>query len=794
MRKVITIILLTVVTGFMYSQGLPPSPGSIAQINQPVANSGVMQEVVPLTTLEHAGLSVPIGLVYKGGGIKVSEVASYVGLGWSLSCGGVITRVVKGHPDESEYGYLEKASSIPTPTSSLSHAQMSEFNSGEWDGEADIFYFSFSGRSGAFFFDRNGNIKFLGDEKLDVTITYKYPNSPELRKIDDILIRDEYGILYEFFPDEGTSYDCQDYMGYCLDMVYKSTWNLAYITSADGNNKIRFQYGPQYITQKINLGPAYKYYGPNEWDYEEIENLVDMEYRAFSPTLITSPSFRVEFDYGNERGDLGYSGGSDPQSLESITISDADLNLIKKFEFTYSYANDVSSGIPDDGSAGGPGLYEYYRLILESVTESGSTTSSPPYRFYYYWDGKYLPNQVYSYSIDHWGYYNGASNSFILLPEVGFSDINYDPATFGDADRDPVLAYAQTGSLQKIKYPYGGTKEYIYELNEYYDSDSQEDKPGGGIRVHAVKMDDNNGNISTTYYSYQDINNTSISSGNLLSPVAYKVTRLADAILLSTNTLYPLLTSGGSYVDYRYVTAYNGATGKVVNEYYTSVDYPDQFEFFAGSFITSPINSGYYQFDLTQVLNNEWRRGTLKNTWVYDQSNKLLKKTTYTYDPTPPLYDNTTLNFPMGGNIQYEGTAFKFYRIRHSYKNKPEIITDEVWDPNSTWRRSENKTEYFYDSDNHYFPTRVIKDNGNGGKTLVKTKYLADYRNDAADDCSGSTTVSWLKSKNMIGLPIEQQVWEKGLSSSSYYLVSGTVKTYCESWGYNPPDSRRMLK
>ncbi len=63
--------------------------------------SGVPGISVPLYELKLNGFTLPISLSYNASGIKVGEVASWVGLGWSLNAGGVITRSVNRFLRES---------------------------------------------------------------------------------------------------------------------------------------------------------------------------------------------------------------------------------------------------------------------------------------------------------------------------------------------------------------------------------------------------------------------------------------------------------------------------------------------------------------------------------------------------------------------------------------------------------------------------------------------------------------------------------------------------------------------
>ena len=79
---------------------LPPSPNtaSLGKYGEvPVGlYTGIPQISIPLTSIQDGSLSVPISLSYHAGGVRVEEIASWVGLGWSLNAGGVITRQVRG--------------------------------------------------------------------------------------------------------------------------------------------------------------------------------------------------------------------------------------------------------------------------------------------------------------------------------------------------------------------------------------------------------------------------------------------------------------------------------------------------------------------------------------------------------------------------------------------------------------------------------------------------------------------------------------------------------------------------
>ncbi len=63
-------------------------------------NVGVPGISIPVYQVNVGNISFPIDISYHASGIKVADVASWVGLGFSLNAGGMITRRVVGLPDD----------------------------------------------------------------------------------------------------------------------------------------------------------------------------------------------------------------------------------------------------------------------------------------------------------------------------------------------------------------------------------------------------------------------------------------------------------------------------------------------------------------------------------------------------------------------------------------------------------------------------------------------------------------------------------------------------------------------
>ena len=156
-------------------QLIPPSPEAAALgkfIDVPVSyHTGIPQIGIPLCSITNTDINIPISLNYHGSGIRVDELASRVGLGWSLSGMGSITRSVRGIPDDAIDGYLNPHVSVQsfidayagvTPGEPVLGNLQDYFNlalANEIDFESDIYYFNLpGGASGKFYFKQNGEI------------------------------------------------------------------------------------------------------------------------------------------------------------------------------------------------------------------------------------------------------------------------------------------------------------------------------------------------------------------------------------------------------------------------------------------------------------------------------------------------------------------------------------------------------------------------------------------------------------------------------------------------------------
>lgn len=428
---------------------IPPSPNVSAHgkyTEVPVSlYTGVPDISVPLYQISNGDLTLPVSLRYHAGGIKVEEIASAVGLGWSLNAGGIIGRSVRGQPDEVHYWFPQPPSNTIEAIKARgdwTELQMTadDVYNGTRDGEADIFYFNFGSYSGKFFFDQNGDAHTIPKKNFIIKPI-----------AGGWSIATEDGVVYSFAKVEEVTSES------CLDTPPTHTaWFLTKISSRDGNREINFEYEPAYYTY-TTLGQQIKYL---RWEMDAwcIQNeqpcLASHYYRTQRLTGIDFEIGRINFKYNNIRCDL-----VDDKSLDEIEIYDYTGTLVRRFQLYHSYFG--SNPLCDRPNE------IYTRLKLDSVVESSATERMLPYEFSYNEEIP-LPSRL-SYGQDHWGYYNGRINNSDLVPSVAYVNINGHQVFESGADRKVNTLTSQAGVLTRIVYPTGGETLFTYENNETND-------------------------------------------------------------------------------------------------------------------------------------------------------------------------------------------------------------------------------------------------------------------------------------------------------------------------------------
>ncbi|MCI5056961.1 MAG: hypothetical protein MRY83_12675, partial [Flavobacteriales bacterium] len=150
--------------------------------NVPVGHyTGVPNISIPLYEVKDASLNVPISLSYHSSSVKVNKHSGWVGLGWTLKAGGVITRIQNQLPDEQESnhtfspGFYEQHHVLDYPDWYTS-ANLQDYaiqqsvatGIGSFESAPDEFQFNFLSYSGSFIMDHKGEWKVISDHNIRV--------------------------------------------------------------------------------------------------------------------------------------------------------------------------------------------------------------------------------------------------------------------------------------------------------------------------------------------------------------------------------------------------------------------------------------------------------------------------------------------------------------------------------------------------------------------------------------------------------------------------------------------------
>ena len=467
--KFILGVLLVLTCVSAYAQDMPnlipPSPESSSIIKYTNTNvnlyTGTPSLSIPIYTASFRNASIPISLNYTGfGGIKVEEVAPWVGLGWTLNAGGVVSRTVKGKPDETyAVGYL----SLPEPPiSETIPEELEKIANSVHDGEPDQFYFNVNGMSGSFFFDRSGNVIQKVESNIEITSTLSG------NVITQFTLTDTNGFKYIFAEAEqmkSKTWGASHYSDY-----FTSSWYLSSIENPYEEELITLSYYDNWMDLE--------YVTVSALNVQESDLIWDPSQLNYTTNKIKSKRIKsISFDHGSVHFVASSQTRQDylnDHYLDKIEIRDSENQVFKIFKFDYSYFDNNSiSGIgvnPSGVLFKGTNVGDFNkRLRLDQIQEwnGDETESIPPYKFNYD-QTQYLPSR-YSFALDHWGYYNGQNNNTFFEPThkvkwFVLSDIHYD--VYGYGDREPDATFAVAGVLNSIQYPTGGSTNYFFEQNE----------------------------------------------------------------------------------------------------------------------------------------------------------------------------------------------------------------------------------------------------------------------------------------------------------------------------------------
>lgn len=543
----------------------PQAAGIMRYGEYPVGpGTGVPQINIPLYTVSCDGVALPISISYHASGIKVDDIASSVGLGWSLSGLGMISRTICSSPDYQNNGgfYLSgKNDSLivnkAIPCNVLFN-MASTPNSGV-DSESDRYYYTFGNKSGFFRYDINtDSIITIPRSTVHIEAT-----STGYRAIDDD------GTIYIFNKKEGTGPSGARFI---------TSWYLTEVITPNKKEIITIEYDTCKYTQTI-ASELYSFsnslvslpggYSPTR---EESQfKYTNYDYEIPIVSSIRWQGHSMDFTYVNDRAE--YSFGD--KGLSMVTVRNFAGRIINRIKLNKSYLGGYKSR---NGRT----------LLSDIIFYGNSMVDSLKYTFDYF--GNYLPNYTFIeinnyeniFCSDYWGYYNGKSSEHLVPREYMNTSCSWYGLT---ADRSPNAYLTKNGTLKSITYPTGGTTYFDYEGNTINDN-----TPWGGLRIKSITNKIGNQVTRKEVYTYSSGSPSMNKSWNLFAyymdyvysyrfgSLGQKVYEIANYYICVGSPILPLTGWSGNPVFYSKIvkTILDGAdnpVAKIVYDYIEDRDY-----------------------------------------------------------------------------------------------------------------------------------------------------------------------------------------------------------------------------
>lgn len=428
---------------------------------------------IPVTSFATENINIPIRLNYFSNGIKVDDMNGSTGLGWTLTSGGVITRIIRDLPDEDNQSNIN----IPTNMGDLgtnTTAAMQFFQDASFDDidtEQDLYMANFGGIQIKFVFDKKG-IPVIYSQKDVVIEGTSGGNS--------FTITADNGTKY-YFTDKETTSNRTAGAGHSLISVSTTAWYLTkieditsgetvFIENVDGGYTATMSQSQTLSYTSPNAGPMTSSCGnPAFIRYPQVSELISHNQTVTGKQIkriySNNPSYgEIIFDY-LQSGDSG-----DYKRLQKVTKK-VNGNIINDVTLNYN-------------------LTANNRLFLTSVVDSVLNTT---YGFEYN-----LPDifpQRLAFSRDSWGYYNGTIGNTNLVPSIYKVSLW---SSYNGASQPVSPQHTSIGILQKIIYPTKGSTELFYENHTAIEKNvmlSPSERTGLQIKATA---DDNNVHVENT--------------------------------------------------------------------------------------------------------------------------------------------------------------------------------------------------------------------------------------------------------------------------------------------------------
>ncbi|WP_299432030.1 hypothetical protein [uncultured Aquimarina sp.] len=771
---------------------------------------------VPIHTIEMDGIQLPLQMNYTTGGIRVTQEASVVGLGWDFN----LPAIVQTIKDRDDYGYSTAMQKLPDftggtvyPTSGNDHPDITPSN-----------YVGMPATSGysnmAQYFVASGDFIVANEQYsnqfYDMTYTWNHDSEPDMFRVNiegeelimtndrtkpvssnpTLLIingKDNYKVNLITSTINGhvrvtgikiTTPRADQYLFEVVDVIEGNATSSGHlIPGTSGSNYISSKiYRLTSIISRIGNEILIDYNSTEIW---ETTKRTQNYFRRTGTTSIRNYINSGEKSDAVDYGSLSYFSNNTMNSSTSNSYHSQHQNYNyftkittpkEEVHFNYSDRSDYNGMKKMDGviiknklqhsvesysmnysysvsnNADGKTNYLKQRLILNSVTEDGK----PPYQFTY--NAIKLPTKD-SFSIDYWGYYNNHNNTS-LIPSM--AALGYPQYTDNNQNNfDANLTYSKAQSLERIEYPTGGSSVFLYELNSFDDytfSNLSTISIGHGLRIERVtNYEKSNSVASVRNYSYT--NGKAISKRKFLNTYPEKVLRRTNETKVFSTPVLEVKMDG-------FTTSNGFGEGDYIGYDKVTITNNDgglgRTEKYFVNVPNTIFNVDYGKSYHPQYISDRaaFKNGTILREKNFDADSNVVSEVFFDYlinTSTKELYG---VNFKSVGNHVkpfYQGMINKSLNMLTSYP----IFA------NSTYLK--NKREILYT------PT---------GQTATKQQYTYDTKNRITKEEIYNTKVGsndkitkeftypgTLWSNNFIGIPTREVVKRKGQVISDKHTV-----------------------
>jgi YD repeat-containing protein len=455
-----------------------------------VGPTGAANITIPLWDIKARGITIPLYLNYVTTGIRVNDISSQVGLGWTINTGPVITRSVNGLADETlEADPGHDWFSLDPLSISCKLDSLRNYFEGDWDFGPDIFSFSLSGESGSFLFDNSGVMHYTNPVTSSIQVDWN-------GYCPGFSATDAQGNAFIFRATETTSTTTSrdlvsnhtdDGLGFLAprnttnDGERVTRWGPDRIVTAMGDT-VEYKYSSYYYsTDEYLLSTSYAYYNKPVCPPEYIEPLheeywkvsVDESFTVMLVDSIIAPDVFIVFDY------------EDNQMLSNFRRELVSIEIIERFTgeriALYNFGNGNYQGDS--------------RLRLDTLEVSGPATSAESIYYTFLYEPGNLTT-IGHHAQDYYGFQNGNQVEHmlpVLNPHYSSRDLEED-FEYDEADRNIDTGKIKIGVLKRITNPFGGRIDFEYEPNtDTISAGTIRQAPG--LRIRSLKAYDSEGSI-----------------------------------------------------------------------------------------------------------------------------------------------------------------------------------------------------------------------------------------------------------------------------------------------------------